>query len=165
MIIKHNIKPEDLAAVEAMLKIEKKRSVRDRLQAVSLYFKGMSKQDASKMLNKHKDFTGIWVQKYFEKGLDAFVETRGYGYQGYLSQIQQEELVHIINNSSPIEYKVWDGKLITDLIKVYFGKTYANGSIYSLLRKLKITHKIATKVDPKKSQEKIDKWKIDIKKI
>jgi hypothetical protein len=32
------------------------------------------------------------------------------------------------------------------------------------MKRIGITHKIATKVDPKKSEEKISTWKEDIKK-
>ena len=41
---------------------------------------------------------------------------------------------------------------------------YTRAGVYALLRSLGITHKIATKVDPKKSEEKIATWKEDTKK-
>ena len=37
-------------------------------------------------------------------------------------------------------------------------------SVYHILRKLNISYKKAKKVDPKKSEQKIEEWKKDIKK-
>ena len=74
------------------------------------------------------------------------------------------ELKNIIINTYPIVYKGWDGKIIVDLIKTKYDVTYTRTGVYALMKSLGITHKIATKIDPKKSEVKIAKWKEDIKK-
>jgi transposase len=61
-------------------------------------------------------------------------------------------------------FKGWDGKVIVDLIKSQYGVTYTRTGVYALMKSLNITHKIATKIDPKKSELKIATWKEDIKK-
>ena len=82
----------------------------------------------------------------------------------FLTSKDKEELKHIITNTYPIIFKGWDGKIIVDLIKAKYGVTYTRAGVYALMKSLKITHKIATKTDPKKSEAKIATWKEDIKK-
>jgi len=61
-------------------------------------------------------------------------------------------------------FKGWDGKIIVDLIQSKYGVTYTRTGVYALMKSLGITHKIVTKTDPKKSEEKIATWKKEIKK-
>ena len=91
-------------------------------------------------------------------------ERRGGDRRSELTVEQREELAYIINNTYPINAKGWDGKIIVDLIEHRYGVSYHRESVYHILRKLNISYKKAKKVDPKKSEQKIEEWKEDIKK-
>lgn len=76
-----------------------------------------------------------------------------------------QELKRIITTSCPVYAKGWDGRIISDLIEYHFNVKYPRNSVYSVLKRLNLTHKIATKTDPKKSEVKIATWKEEEKKL
>ena len=158
MRIKYTITEELQEEVKSLLKQTRDSVVKERLIAISLYVvNSMSMQNIATTLGRNPDTVGRWISKYFEGGIDAIADNRGGDNKSFLSVSQKEELKHIITNSYPIIYKGWDGKIIVDLIQSRYG-------VYALLKSLKLTHKIATKIDPKKSEEKINTWKEEIKK-
>jgi len=166
MQVKQTIKQEDEILIKAAFKAEKKVSVKDRLHAILLHMQGRKKQEISKILNKNHKFAGHCIKRYLSEGLEGLKEKRGTtSSSSYLNNEQKKELFNIINISCPISQKGWNGKLIVDLIEKLYNKKYHKNSIYSLLKSLNLSCKIATKVDPKKSEEKIAIWKEDIKKI
>lgn len=165
MRIKYTITEELQDEVKSLLKQTKDSVVKERLIAISLYVvNSMSMQNIATTLGRNPDTIGRWISKYFEGGIDAIADNRGGDNKSFLSVSQKKELKHIITNSYPIIYKGWDGKIIVDLIQSRYGVTYTRGGVYALLKSLKLTHKIATKIDPKKSEEKINTWKEEIKK-
>jgi transposase len=121
-------------------------------------------KDIAVALGRNTDTIGRWVSRYFEGGIDAIQDNRGGDNKSFLTKKDKEELKQIIINTYPIVYKGWDGWIIVDLIQSKYGVTYTRAGVYALLKSLGITHKIATKIDPKKSEEKIATWKESIKK-
>jgi transposase len=129
-----------------------------------MYVNGMLKKDIILITGKSKDTVGKWITAYFKGGIKAIQDNRGGDHKSFLTNNEKEELKYIITNSYPVVFKGWDGKIIVDLIQSKYDITYTRAGIYALLKSLRITHKIATKIDPKKSEEKIATWKEDIKK-
>jgi transposase len=165
MRVKYIITEELQKEVKLLLKQTRNSVVKERLVAVSLYItNNMTMQNIATTLGRNSDTIGRWVSKYFEGGIDAIADNRGGDNKSLLNQKDKEDLKHIITNTYPIIYKGWDGWIIVDLIKTKYGVTYTRGGVYALLKSLGITHKIATKIDPKKSEENIATWKEDIKK-
>jgi len=157
---KNNLKEE----IKLLLKQERNLVVKERLIAVSLFANGMLKRDIANTLGKGTDTIGRWITAYFNRGIDALQDNRGGDHKSFLSPKDKEELKYIIINTHPIVFKGWDGKIIVDLIKSNYGVIYTRAGVYALLKSLGITHKIATKIDPKKSEAKIATWKEEIKK-
>ena len=165
MRVKYIITEELQEEVKSLLRQTRDSVVKERLVAVSLYVSNhMTMQNIAVTLGRNSDTIGRWIAKYFEGGVKAIADNRGGDNKSFLTTNDKEELKDIILNTCPIVYKGWDGWIIVDLIKTKYGVTYTRGGVYALLKSLGITHKIATKTDPKKSEEKIATWKEDIKK-
>ena len=164
MRVKYKIDDQIKKEVSLLLKQERNLVVKERLTMVSMFVNGVLKKDIMNITCKSKDTVGRWITAYFNGGIDALQDNRGGANNSYLSNKDKQEIKSIITNSYPIVYKGWDGKIIVDLIQSRYGVTYTRAGVYALLKSLGITHKIATKIDPKKSEEKIATWKEDIKK-
>ena len=166
MRVKYIITDELQEEVKSLLRQTRDSVVKERLVAVSLYVSNhMTMQNIAVALGRNSDTIGRWISKYFENGIESITDNRGGDNKSFLSNKEKDTLKHIITTTYPITYKGWDGWIIVDLIKTKFGVTYTRGGVYALLKSLGITHKIATKIDPKKSEEKIATWKIDTKKF
>lgn len=164
MSIKSKITQKVKDEIFLLLKQERNHVVKERLTFVSMYANGICKRDISKIVGRTKETVGKWVNAYFEDGIEALRDNRGGDRKSYLTNENKQELKDIIINTYPIIYKGWNGWLIVDLIQSKYGVTYTRNGVYALMQSLGITHKIATKIDPKKSEEKIATWKEEIKK-
>ena len=161
---RYKITEEIKIEVKEYLKREKNIVVKERLIAVNMYINGMKQEEVGKGLGHNRGFVGRAVKNYFTRGIKGLAERRGGDRRSELTVEQRDELAYIINNSYPINAKGWDGKLIVDLIEHRYDVHYHRESVYHILKKLNISYKKAKKVDPKKSEQKIQKWKEDIKK-
>jgi len=159
--IPENAKEEVLTAMRK----EKNAVVKERLLAVSMFLDGVQKGEIKKLIHRGANFVGTWISAYFDGGVEALSDNRGGNHCSYLNEEQMQELKRIITTSHPVYAKGWDGHIVADLIKYHFNVKYPRNSVYSVLRRLNLTHKIATKTDPKKSEVKIATWKEEIKKI
>lgn len=164
MRITYNTKDNLKDEIKLLLKQERNLVVKERLIAVSLFTNGMLKRDIANTIGKGTDTIGRWITAYFEGGIDALQDNRGGDHKSFLSSKDKEGLKYIIINTYPVVFKGWDGKIIADLIQYKYGVTYTRAGVYALMKSLGITHKIATKTDPKKSEAKIATWKEEIKK-
>lgn len=165
MRVKYIITEELQKEVKSLLKQTRNSVVKERLVAVSLYISNnMTMKNIAITLGRNSDTVGRWIAKYFEGGIDLLCDNRGGDNSSYLNIEQKQEIKKIITETYPIIYKGWDGWIIVDFIKSKYGVTYTRAGVYALMKSLGITHKIATKTDPKKSEMKIATWKEDIKK-
>ncbi len=164
MKITYNIDDNLKEDITLQLKQIRNMVVKERLTYVSMFVNGMYKQDIAKITGRTKDTVGKWITAYFEGGIKALQDNRGGDHKSFLTNENKQELKNIIINTYPIVFKGWDGKIIVDLIQTKYGVTYTRAGVYALLKSLGITHKIATKTDPKKSEAKIATWKEEIKK-
>jgi len=161
MRIRYQVTEEIRIAIKEQLRQEKSVVVKERLTAVHMHINGMIQSEVAKALGRNRGFVGRAVKNYFEKGIEGLSETRGGDRKSELTNEEREEIGYIVKNSYPINAKGWDGKIIVDLIE---HKYDSRDSVYYLLKKLNISYKKAKKVDPKKSEKKIQEWKEDIKK-
>jgi transposase len=138
--------------------------VKERLLAVSMFLDGIKKGDIKKIMHRSANYVGTWISAYFNGGIEALADNRGGNHSSYLTDAQMQELKNIITTSYPVYAKGWTGDIITNVIEYHFDVKYPRDSIYPVLKRLNLTHKIATKIDPKKSEVKIMTWKEDIKK-
>jgi len=161
---RYEITQEIKSEVKEHLRKEKSVVVKERLTAVNMYINGMIQSEVAKALGRNRGFVGVAVKNYFIGGKEALEEQRGGDRRSGLTQEQKEELGYIIENSYPIQAKGWDAKIIIDLIEDKYGVKYKRSAIYYILKNLNISYKKAKKVDPKKSEQKIQVWKVDVKK-
>lgn len=151
--------------VHAAMRKEKNTVVKERLLAVSMFLDGVPKGKIKKLIHRGANFVGTWISAYFDGGIEALSDNRGGNHSSYLNQEQMQELKRIITTSHPVYAKGWDGHIIADLIEYHFNVKYPRNSVYGVLKRLNLTHKIATKTDPKKSEVKIETWKEEEKKL
>ena len=138
--------------------------VKERLLAVSMFLNGVKKGDIKMLMHRSANYVGTWITAYFDGGVEALADSRGGNHSSYLDEEQMQDLKSIITNSHPVYAKGWDGNIIVDLIEYHFNKKYTREGVYCVLKRLNLTHKIATKTDPKKSEIKIATWKEEVKK-
>ena len=127
---------------------EKNIVVKEQLLAVSMFLDGVPKGEIKKLIHRGSNFVGTWISAYFDRGVEALSDNRGGNHLSYLNQEQMQELKRIITTSYPVNAKGWDGHIIADLIEYHFNVKYPRNSVYSVLKRLNLTHKIATKTDP-----------------
>jgi transposase len=165
MRVTYNISENAREEVSIAMRKEKSTVIQERLLAVSMFLDGVQKGEIKKLMHRSANFVGTWISAYFNGGLEALRDNRGGNHSSYLNQEQLQELKRIITTSHPVYAKGWDGNIVVDLIEYHFEEKYTREGVYSVLKRLNLTHKIATKIDPKKSEIKIVTWKEDIKKL
>jgi len=146
------------------LRKEQKVVVKERLTAVNMYINGMKQADVAILLGRQRGFVGRAVKNYFTLGIEGLQEQRGGDRKSKLSKEYKKEIGYIVKNSTPMNAKGWDGKIIVEVIKERYGISCSRGTAYRILKEQNISYKKAKKVDPKKSEEKIKEWKEEIKK-
>jgi len=154
---RYKITQEIKTEVRKQLQEERRVVVKERLTAVQ--------SEVAKGLGRNRGFVGVAVKNYFTGGITALEEQRGGDRRSELTQEEREEIGYIVRNSYPVNAKGWDAKIIVDLVEYKYGVKYSRDSIYYMLKKLNISYKKAKKVDPKKSEKKIQEWKEDIIKM
>jgi len=165
MRVTYNIPLDAREMVSLAMSKEKNAVVKERLLAVSMFLDGVTKRDIGKLIHRSANFVGTWISAYFNEGIDALADKRGGNHCSLLTDEQMQELKEIITNSYPVYAKGWDGNIISDLIQHHFNVKYSRNGVYYVLKRLNLTHKIATKIDPKKSELKISAWKEEVKKL
>jgi len=165
MRVSYNISENAKEDVSIAMRKEKNAVVKERLLAVSMFLDGVPKKDIKNLMHRSANFVGTWISAYFNDGIDALSDNRGGDHRSFLNEMQMQELKKIITNSHPVYAKGWDGDIISDLIQHHFKVKYSRNGIYYVLKRLNLTHKIATKTDPKKSELKIATWKEEVKKL
>jgi transposase len=165
MRVSYNIPTNAKENVITAMRKEKNAVVKERLLAVSMFLDGVPKGDIKNLMHRSANFVGTWISAYFNEGIDSLGDKRGGNHRSFLNERQMQELKKIITGSYPVYAKGWDGDIISDLIQHHFKVKYSRNGVYGVLKRLKITHKIATKIDPKKSELKIATWKEEIKKL
>jgi len=161
----YNIPNNSKEEVSKLMRHEKNAVVKERLLAVSMFLDGVPKGEIKKLMHRSANFVGTWISAYFHGGLEALADNRGGNHSSYLNQEQMQELKRLITTSYPVYAKGWSGHIIADLIEHHFNVKYTRDSVYPVLKRLNLTHKIATKIDPKKSEIKIATWKEEEKKL
>ena len=149
----------------SLLDNEKNVVVKERLLAVSMFLDGVPKGNIKRLIHKGQAYVGTWITAYFNGGVAALADNRGGDHKSLLTQEQMQLLKQMITTSHPVYAKVWDGHSVVDLIEYHFGIKYSRNGVYQVLKRLNITHKIVTKIDPKKSELKIATWKEEVKKL
>lgn len=151
--------------INVVMRKEKNVVVKERLLAVSMFLDGVPKKDIKKLMHRSANFVGTWISAYFNEGIEALADNRGGNHRSFLNEEQMQELKKIITGSYPVYAKGWDGDIICDVIQHHFKVKYSRNGVYYVLKRLNLTHKIATKIDPKKSEVKIATWKEEVKKL
>jgi len=165
MRVTYDIPADAKEDVLIAMRKEKNAVVKERLLAVSMFLDGVPKGNIKKLMHRSANFVGTWISAYFNGGVDALADKRGGNHSSFLSDKQMQELKIIITSSYPVYAKGWDGNIISDLIQYHFKVKYSRNGVYNVLKRLNLTHKIATKTDPKKSELKIATWKEEVKKL
>lgn len=81
-----------------------------------------------------------WVDRFEQSGLDGLKDSPDKGRKSKLSQEQKKKLRDLLKSQSPYDLgydsEAWNGLLVLDLIKKYFGVTYQRAQVYNLLKSM-----------------------------
>ncbi len=81
----------------------------------------------------------FWARRFNEEGIEGLRDREGRGRRAKLTEEDYDQLKDILLNDSPDDHgydsKVWNGQIITDLIKDEFGVDYRKANIYIMLKK------------------------------
>ena len=111
-----------------------------RLMTCILVAKGFSVSDLEKIFYyKSAARYFYWARRFNEEGLNGLTDKEGRGRKSKLTEANYEELKNILVYKSPDEFgfnsHVWNGEIITDLIKQKYGISYQKANIYIMLKK------------------------------
>ena len=168
MFIVYTFSEEEKEDIKLALKNEKNLVVKERLQAVYMTMQNLKRYEVAKILNRHPEFVGKWLKRYKTLGIDGLSEKRGGVRHHHLTPEQEEFIKDIVVHSLPTDCNysqpTWSGRLLVDLIKNMYDKTYTRNGVYALLERLGVSYKKANKIDPKKSHKVIQEWKLQMEK-
>ena len=138
-----------------LAKREKAARVRVRLLGMSLLQENKSLTEVGKLLKVRRMTVGEWLGRFLSEGFAGLHDIPRSGRHHFLSASQRQALIELISaeqGSRP------GGRLrgsdITALIEREFGVSYANGSIYRVLKHLGMSWISARSQHPKANQEK-----------
>jgi transposase len=111
-----------------------------RLMTCILVAKGFSVTELQKIFYyKSAARYFFWARRFNEEGLNGLIDREGRGRKANLTDEEYDELKQILLTQSPKDYgfdsRVWNGQVITDLIKKEFGVSYRKANIYIMLKK------------------------------
>ncbi len=135
--------------MEKLLHSKEDYRIAMRLMTCILVAKGFSVTELQKIFYyKSAARYFFWARRFNEEGIKGLMDREGRGRRAKLSEDDYDKLKDILLNDSPEDHgfdsKVWNGQIITDLIKKEFGVDYRKANIYIMLKKkLKLVNRKA----------------------
>ena len=135
--------------MEKLLHSKEDYRIAMRLMTCILVAKGFSVTELQKIFYyKSAARYFFWARRFNEEGIKGLMDREGRGRMAKLSEDDYDKLKDILLNDSPEDHgfdsKVWNGQIITDLIKKEFGVDYRKANIYIMLKKkLKLVNRKA----------------------
>jgi transposase len=120
-----------------------------RLMTCILVAKGFSVTELQKIFYyKSAARYFFWARRFNEEGLEGLRDREGRGRRAKLTDKDYKKLKEILLSKTPEDFgydtKIWNGQIITDLIKKEFGVDYRKANIYIMLKKkLKLVNRKA----------------------
>jgi len=151
--------PEQVAELEAELRIEDKRKYADRIRVILLLSRGWSPSKVAEALFLDPSTIHRYRASYQEGGLEQLIIDGYYGRRSMLSTAEKEELkLHI--KSHPAQA----AKEVATYIESYFGISYSVSGVTHLLHSLGFSYKkpkgTSAKANPVAQAEFVDKLDI-----
>jgi transposase len=135
--------------MEKLLHSKEDYRIAMRLMTCILVAKGFSVTELQKIFYyKSAARYFFWARRFNEEGIDGLRDREGRGRRAKLTESDYKKLKKILLNDTPEDHgfdsNVWNGQIITDLIKKEFGVNYRKANIYIMLKKkLKLVNRKA----------------------
>jgi len=138
-----------------------------RLMALIQIKKGMSSRQLQEFYFKSHSRYCAWVSSFNKHGIDGLRNKTKSGRKPLLSNEQRETLYSVLKHNRPEDFgfntATWNGPLVAEYIKMYFGVEYKKAQIYNIMKSLGFTFQKARgrypEADPIKQAEFIDALK------
>jgi transposase len=148
-----------------LAKKEKHPVIRVRLIAMAQLKNGKSIGEVAKAIGYERHSVGTWYRRYKEKGLEGLTDLPRPGREPKMSRDQEQEFIKEIENLQDTR----SGGRITGndiriLAKENFGADYAEDTIYTVLKRLKVSWITSRSVHPKADIEAQKTFKKTLKK-
>lgn len=126
--------------MEKLLHSKENYRIAMRLMTCILVAKGFSVTELQKIFYyKSAARYFFWARRFNEEGIEGLKDREGRGRRAKLTGEDYDKLKNILLNESPQDYNfdssIWNGQIITDLIKREFGIDYRKANIYIMLKK------------------------------
>ncbi len=126
--------------MEKLLHSKEEFRVAMRLMTCILVAKGFSVTELQKIFYyKSAARYFFWARRFNEEGIEGLRDREGRGRRAKLTESDYKQLKTILLTQTPEDFgfdsKIWNGQIITDLIKKEFGVDYRKANIYIMLKK------------------------------
>ena len=148
---------EDEAALKRLYLAEKDAVVKPRLHLLWLVRSGKQVKEATETVGCHARTAQQWLAWYREGGVDTVRAKKGGNYKGAPSRLSLHQTQALISQANKDGFE--SGLAVRDYIAQTFGVTYTVGSIYSLLKRLKVKKKVPRPMNVKADQAVQDAYK------
>lgn len=140
---------KELTILFQAMKQAKERRMYERYQAVYLYLQGYSYKQVADVIGRSDKTVYNYVKAYQQGGLDGLIMGVSPGAPRKLTLEQEQELVHTIIHSLPVDVGFparhnWTLALIASFIESKWGKTYTLRGVSRLLHDLGLSYFKAT---------------------
>lgn len=148
---------EDEAALKRLYLSEKDAVIKPRLHLLWLVRSGKQVKEATEVVGCHARTAQQWLAWYRDGGVDMVRVKKGGNYKGAASRLSPEQTQALISQANKDGFE--SGLAVRDYIEQTFGVTYTVGSIYSLLKRLKVKKKVPRPMNVKADEAVQDAYK------
>lgn len=139
-----------------------------RAQAILLIDQGASFSSIFTLTGYKRRGSFLFRQRYLKAGLKGIEHKRKGKPKTLLTLAQREEILHILERDTPQAHgynqPFWTSSILADLIKEKYGVVYkTKRPFYLLFQEAKMTFHKPGQVYEKRDEEKVAKWKEEIK--
>lgn len=148
---------DEEAALKRLYLTEKEAVIKPRLHLLWLVRSGKQVKEATEMVGCHSRTAQQWLAWYRQGGVNTVRVKKGGNYKGAPSRLSAEQVQALISRANTDGFE--SGLAVRDYIAQTFDVTYTVGSIYSLLKRLKVKKKVPRPMNVKADRATQDAYK------
>lgn len=151
---------EKIQEIEILMKKTKNIRMYKRYSVIRNHLLGFSNKKISEMEILAPHTVGIYINKYYQNGLDGLtMKYDNCGSERKLSPIQEKELLDIISNHTPNEVGFinrynWTIALVKEYIKNKYNIEFCTSATHVVMKRLGLSHTRPTYILAKADEEK-----------
>lgn len=151
---------EKINEVEVIMKNTKNIRMYKRYSVIRNHLLGLTNKKIAEIEMLAPHTVGIYINKYYDKGLDGLVmKYNNCGSQRKLSQLQEKELLDVISNHTPNDIGFtnrynWTISIVKEYIKNNYDIDFCISATHVVMKRLGLSHTRPTYVLAKSDKDK-----------